>query len=219
MAPKIAVCIPCHAPHIVFLHDCIKSIEEQTRKPDMICISVSATSPAMIPKIDSTIPIFWHTTFKTLCAGGNRNVASHIAVSNGADLLSYFDADDLMLPYRIETLENAFLKYPVDLVLHNPLILKRGSSYEWAKPTGIVKTEPFKIHRDSVCGRVHYMGNPSRLYQLGHCGHITIRKDIWKQHRHVEKYGMGEDSEYIWRCVTGGARPGFLEDILSVYYN
>jgi hypothetical protein len=219
MVLKIAICIPCHAPHLHYLNDCIKSIEEQTRKPDMICISVSATSPTMIPKIESTIPIFWHTTFKTMCAGGNRNVASHIATSNGADILSYFDADDVMLPHRIEMIEKAFINAPVDLVLHNPLMVKRGSRYDWDPPTGDVKTEPFKIHRDSVCGRVHYMGNPNRLYQLGTCGHVSVRSNIWKQTRYIENYGMGEDSEYVWRCVTGGARPGFLEDILSVYFH
>lgn len=221
MSFKIAVCIPCHEPHIVFLHDCIQSIEQQTRKPDMICISISSVSSDKIPTFDTSIPIFMETTATQQCAGKNRNVASQMATDRGADILTYIDADDRMSPYRIACLETAFQTSPfVGLVLHNTQRINRNNpiDIEWKVPTGYVNTGPFKIHRDSVCGRVHYMGNPNSLYQLGHCGHITLRSNVWDQTKHVEGYGMGEDSEYVWRCVTNGVRPGFIEDVLTAYY-
>ena len=120
---KIAVCIPCSSKDFKNIQYCLKSVAAQTRQPDYLIISFSEVSAKRQPDVDTsgfTFPIECLYESKQLYAGANRNRAAERATALGADLLSFFDADDIMHPRRLECVETLFEKDPtlVGLVHH-----------------------------------------------------------------------------------------------------
>jgi len=219
---RIGVCIPCYAPHIPYLESCLNSIEQQTQKPAIVSISISScTNNEQLPLAsDYSFSIVYTSTILHQCAGKNRNVAAE-AIVDQVDILSFFDADDLMHPRRLEMLNKAFTAYKLDSCVHyftkgTHADRIRLSMIHWQEPTKLVYTTGFTTGRDSVCGRVWWTGTPSAR-ELGHCGHFSVKSSIWKSIKCVEDWGMGEDSEHVWRVVTSGAVHGFLPSVLSMY--
>ena len=214
---RVGVCIPCHAPHLEHLNECLRSIDAQTVKPSVIAISLSSYSNATPPPLTSTVPIRWTITADRLCAAANRNRAA-ASIAEEVDILSCIDADDWMCERRIELIVKHFVKHGLDVLLHNTIQVKRGSSTQdlCAELEAECYTAPFMVGRDSVCGRVWYVGNTGQR-DLGTCGHVSVSTAFWKKQPCVEGYGMGEDSEYIWRLKMAGAKLGFTNDRLSVY--
>ena len=218
---RIGVCIPCYAPHIPVLYSCLQSIEKQSRKPEYVSISISSCKED--PTLDTTkfsFPVVYKYTKDTQCASKNRNVAAD-AIYSQVDILSFFDADDVMHPRRLELLENHFIESKLDSCVHNTIQGTRvqADSLEtilWPSISNIVHLSNFKIGRDSVCGRVWWVGNPPNN-ELGTSGHCSVKSSIWNTVKYKEAYGMGEDSEYVWQVVTSGAKHGFLPDVLSFY--
>ena len=80
---KVSVVIPCHTRHVLYLPDVLKSLDEQTVKPDEIIVMASNES-----------------------AGVNRQRG---AVASKGDIIVYQDADDLAHRQRIELIRYAFL--------------------------------------------------------------------------------------------------------------
>jgi len=218
---RIGVCIPCYAPHIPYLQYCLNSIENQTQKPTIVSISISSyTNKEQLPLAsDYSFPILYTCTSMPQCAGKNRNVAAQ-AIVDQVDILSFFDADDLMHPKRLEKLNQAFTDYKLDSCVHyftkgTHADRIRLSMIHWSEPTELVNTTGFTVGRDSVCGRVWWTG--SLVRELGQCGHFSVKTSIWNMTKCVEGWGMGEDSEYVWRVVTSGANHGFIPSVLSMY--
>ena len=124
---KLAVCIPCVNGHLPLLIHSLKFVQAQTRAPDLIVISISSCLVNHGLDISgSAIPTTVITTPKKLFAGANRNIAAAEAVKQGATHLSFFDADDLMHPQRLECIEHAFNTTP-DLtgLIHSYLVAQK----------------------------------------------------------------------------------------------
>ena len=220
---RIGICIPCYAPHIKYLSTCLQSINNQTRKPDIVSISISSNIENSPINIDSfSFPVVIVSTHEKQYAGKNRNIAAK-NIQEKVDIVSFFDADDWMHPKCIELIEYHFLHSKVDSLTHYYEKVLRSDSniqlqhYSWPEITHILHLDNFKIGRDSVCGRVWYIGD-SNNWELGHCGHYSVRMNIWLQHPYNEHMTMGEDSELIWNIVTSGAKHGYSPDKLSLYF-
>jgi len=217
---RIGVCIPCYEPHLPFLQYCLQSIEQQTRKPDIVCISISSCTKD--PSLDTSkysFPIAYSFTSDVQYAGKNRNIAAGLIESH-ADILSFFDADDIMHPRRLELLEKHFTEHALDSCVH---YFTRGIDADrlnpeipWSPITEIIHLTGFKPGKDTICGRVWWIDSAGKK-ELGACGHLTVKTSVWSAFRYNEYHNMGEDSDCIWRIYTSGAKHGFIPDTLSLY--
>ena len=214
---RIGVCIPCYAPHILYLQSTLASIEQQVRKPDIVSISISSYKDSeQIDTSKYSFPVVITSTSEKQCAGKNRNVAAE-AIASQVDILSFFDADDLMHPRRLEILEKHFIEHKLDSCIH---YFMRGSvdsrnniqTIQWPNPSESIHLTGFTTGRDTICGRVWW----SNERELGQCGQITVRSAIWNIHKYKERM-VGEDSEYVWQVYTSGSKHAFLSDVLSMY--
>ena len=112
---RIGVAVPCYIGHIDRLLVLLDSIDKQTRLPDKVVVSCSSTvaMPAT-PTYKFELEIVCDPTRKNTAQ--NRNIAAQRL--SDSDIISFFDADDVMHPQRIEFVEQAFLAGAC-VVLHN----------------------------------------------------------------------------------------------------
>lgn len=111
---QIGVAIPCYIGHIEQLQVLLESISNQTRVPDKVVVSCSSTVELPdLPKYDFDLTIVCDPTRKNTAQ--NRNIAAQLL---DTDVITFFDADDVMHPQRIEFIEQAFWE-GADIVLHN----------------------------------------------------------------------------------------------------
>jgi glycosyltransferase involved in cell wall biosynthesis len=128
---RISVAIPCYKYHIPVLRRCLDSIAMQTRLPDEVIVSCSSCKPEDIPVYSYPFPLRIITFQERKNAAENRNIATDAfqkeqqqlqqlqQLQQPTDILSYFDADDVMHPQRLEAIEAAFKSMPkCDIVLH-----------------------------------------------------------------------------------------------------
>jgi hypothetical protein len=210
---RIGVCIPCHKPYLQYIEKCLESIENQTRKPDIVSISISEIDePPILPPF--SFPIEISITSDRQCQAKNRNIAaSKIEV----DIISFFDADDIMHQRRLESIEHAF-EQDIDGFLHNNTQCSSKtyrtrpiSSIFWEHTENQLYIDGFISSKDSICGRVesNYGGSTN--------GHFSCRQSVWKAIPFPEDHGLGEDCEYVYQVHHAGYKLGYTPDKLSYY--
>jgi len=209
---RIGVCIPCHKPYIIFLEKCLESIENQTRKPDIVSISYSEIDE--IPLLPTfSFPIETIITSERQCQGRNRNLA---ASKIDVDVLTFFDADDIMHPSRLASIESAFIQ-GLDGFLHNH---KQCAASEYRIPyTNILweniseklYIDGFSTSKDTICGRVE------SKYGVSTNGHFSCKQSVWKSIQFTEGYGLGEDCDYVYKVYQANYKLGYSPDKLSYY--
>jgi glycosyltransferase involved in cell wall biosynthesis len=117
--PTIGIAICCYKGHIPQLKTLLDSIQTQVVLPDDVVVSCSSSTPEDIPykAEDYRFPLRFITHTERLNAAQNRNcAASHLTT----DLISFFDADDVMHPQRLQFIQQCFTMYPdTNIFLHN----------------------------------------------------------------------------------------------------
>jgi cellulose synthase/poly-beta-1,6-N-acetylglucosamine synthase-like glycosyltransferase len=231
----IAVCIPLHAAHIKYLDRCLRSIKAQTRRPDQIHISVSSCEPphiAEINRITFNLKMFVKLQIfrEPLLAGGNRNRAAAAAVRDGATILSFFDADDVMHPRRIEILAGHFEKNPDITGIMNCFIFGPKedlgldlSTIPWRPLTNIIHNNAFEYIKREGMFRMFYLkmevqaNSKVKGVSFVACAAITVRAEFWKGHQYSETIVLGEDQDYNSQVIEAGENLAYIPDTLSVY--
>jgi len=128
---KIGIAIPCYKGHIQHLSILFDSIENQTVLPDKVVVSCSSTEDDVefIKTYRFPFEIVVTPEFKNTAQ--NRNIAA--AHLMDMDYISFFDADDIMHPQRIEFILKSIELYSgdngVDILLHDYTITERIHSY------------------------------------------------------------------------------------------
>ena len=229
---KFAVCIPCVKKHQDILLLTIKFIEAQTRKPDLIVISISDTidDPVYDTNIINSVsvPTTIKHTNKRLYAGANRNIAAAEAVKQGATHISFFDADDIMHPQRLECIERAFTEHP-ELVgfLHcflcgstkNMAIYRGEIEFPWEPISNDFMPkifEPGEYYHDII--KFQYcFARPRRGYGMAANGHISVLADFWQENPYLETAVTGEDNHFSCSILRKKKMLGYTGDTLSVY--
>ncbi len=118
---KTSVVIPCHVDHFPLLENLLLCLQDQTKPPDEVVISLSEYEqvPAHLLAAFEHRP--WPFALKLLKQKGsyppgkNRNEAC--SASTG-DLLICQDADDIPHPQRIEIIKYLFETYQINHLLH-----------------------------------------------------------------------------------------------------
>jgi len=204
---SLGVVIPCHKPYILFLRDCLDSIEFQTVKPNKVVVVCSSSKPEDIPpdyrKYSFDCEII--TREEEYNQAQNRNKGAKYIQT---DYVTFFDADDVMHPQRIELIRKymadtdiLFHSFRVDMPLFSfirtPIVYKDELM---RAPTGCV------VFRPKWDAPLHH-------------AQVTVRKDIFDKvtFREDECYKRREDSLFCGDVVALGVRNTFIAEPLSWY--
>lgn len=215
---KIGVCVPCHPNHFKFLERLILSIENQTYKPHIVCISLSGVSNIEnIPKLSTTfdLKMIYNSGHKN--AGENRNISANY-VKDLVDVISFFDADDFMHPHRLESINNAFEKRNCDAFMHNfrrcmlhsPSDILVKSSADLGITENIIEKYDF----NGICIRM--LDDNNKEIPTAN-GHISIKSSIFSVYKVPENMLGCEDSIYTKTLSETGHLIVSTPDILSLY--
>lgn len=207
----IGVAIPCVEKHIIHLTNLFDSIEAQTVKPDQVIVSCSSVSePVKIAKTYS-FPLKIISNAEPKNSSQNRNIAaSHLST----DYVSFFDADDIMYPQRIEFITRVIDTYHSDIIIHN---------FDVKKPEVTPLYDELLLLTDSLVashtGCLAHKKIPENIYGIHH-GQVTVVRSIWESMKFPEdkEYIGKEDSIFCSRIVaTPSIKNCYILQPLSFY--
>jgi len=207
---RLGIAIPCFNKHISQLMTLLTTIEGQTRKPDGVAISCSSTKSNEFPELKGySFPI--HVALFE----GRKNTAENrnIAYKQFADMdaVSFFDADDIMHPQRLEFIELALNK-GADIVLHNYNIDK-AKQFEVYETANIIYDQLAKSR--SGCAYLKIQWNAPI-----HHAQVTVRRPVLNrvQFNEEKAYERREDSNFCGKVlVLPGIRNAYISEQLSYY--
>jgi hypothetical protein len=218
-----AICIPCVPKDINRIHLCFESIVSQ--KPNKVYVSISSANAEhkqhildIAAKYNLTPTVVF--TNQRILAGGNRNRAAEEAVKDGATLLHFFDADDIMHPKYIEIVEKYFKKYPITGLLHACIrakkhIQKNIQSLHWNPIPESIYTQYYTTTK----GRLH--SNKATLKQGESnslaAGHLSVLASFWKTTKYNEDINNGENQNFNSKIITSKQLLGYTPNELSYY--
>lgn len=176
----IGVAIPCFIKHINLLKRVLDSIENQTRKPDQVIVSCSEAGAADIPyrQSDYSYPLKIITHPEIKSGSENRNIA---ASGLTTDIISFFDADDVMHPQRIECIEACFTLQAEALAMVHEYQLGSDTILPYYYEFTNFKNNVFTIEYSVKAGQNLY----GSLVQIDksikgiHMGHVSIRREVF----------------------------------------
>jgi hypothetical protein len=208
----IGVAIPMVGHHSKYLDQLLTFISHSELLPDEVSISISST---LYSKFD-----FNHFPFKIIItqtrifqnASQNRNTAARKLNTN---IISFFDADDLPHIKRLSFIKKAFSEGS-SVCVHNYLQgSERNSEFPYSEIGEI------KFHHNSINAKGVNCLTPVCNYshQEYACGHISIKKDIFKRYKFNESklYHGKEDAEFATRLVENKIFVSYIENKLSYY--
>ena len=205
---SIGVAIPCYKPHIHKLFNLLDSIYNQTVLPEHVVISCSSSTQEDIPKFPTypfKLTILVHKERKN--AAQNRNMA---IAELKTDIVSFIDADDVMLPKRLEIIKRA-IDEGACLVIHN--YTQNGN---YAPPIG----EKFAIlHHAVFCSKTHCLQHYWDWRISMHHSQVSVVKEIVNRIKFNEgsEFERREDAVFCGDVAAIGYPTGYIINILSKY--
>jgi len=207
---RLGIAIPCFNKHISQLLTLLMTIEGQTRKPDAVSISCSSTKSIEFPELKGySFPI------QLSLFEGRKNTAENrnIAFKQFADMdaISFFDADDLMHPQRLEFIELALNK-GADIVLHN-YTMEDAKQFELYETANIIYDQLARA--PSGCAILKIQGDAPI-----HHSQVTVRRAVLNrvQFNEERSYERREDSIFCGQVLAlPDIRNAYISEQLSYY--
>jgi glycosyltransferase involved in cell wall biosynthesis len=220
---KIAVVIPTYKKHLPFLNRCLRSIENQTRRPDLVVISASSCVEEDIQIDTYSFPIRISHTPHAQNAATNRNCAAKQIGENEADILSFFDSDDEMYPQRLEFIERGFRETDCALLVHGFNWLRRSTdSSAQTRNTYEILTDLLIPHPNPRAYGIAPTKSPWADMEAPFAhGHVSVHYTIWKSFPYDQSPSAlwVEDSTFCRKILLSGAKCSFITTELSIYHN
>jgi len=191
MPYTVGVAICCYHGHISALSALFRSIDAQTRRPDQVVVSCSSTSPEDIPydmgSYSFSLQIV--TCREKKNAAQNRNTAASYLQT---DIVTFFDADDLMHPQRIAAIHHGFSMHDAYFMVHSfqkfPFFLPHPSY-------------PYLVNQLEVCpyGSILVKGHDMPIAN----GHCSVMRWILREFAYPEsaEYHGREDTVFSARII------------------
>jgi hypothetical protein len=212
----LGVAVPCYKYHIPVLKRLFESIEQQTVKPDFVCVSCSSSTEQDIPIYNYSFPITFLIAENRQNAAENRNIAAKKLIEKGCDYISFFDADDVMHKQRIEAIKIAF-NTNVKIVLHSYLIGTANEKLEEYKKFDYLLNQLAKA--PSGCAYViNDLGKPI------HHSQVSVHKSVMDviQFREDKIYERREDSLFCGDALqyfgNNNLNNCYICNPLSIYF-
>ena len=219
---KIAVVIPTFKNHLPYLMRCLNSIQNQTRLPDIVCISASSCVTEDLPNlIEYKFPIRFTCSENKQNAAFNRNKASELLKEiDEINIISFFDSDDEMLPNRLEFIEKSFIESNTDLVVHNYIpiynkaVIPNQKIFNYASYTDACFPDKSGIKieiKPEIASR-------SKSFALGHC---SVKYNLWLYFpfNSSPEYLYREDASFCRTIIEKGFTGSYIDCELSIYHN
>lgn len=206
---SIGIAIPCYEPHHNYLRQLLDSIANQTQKPNKVVISCS--SWPYDGRVDTEykgIPLTILYWSRVIVQAENRNLA---ASELDTDYISFFDADDLMHPRRIEYILKAFERSGCHAIVHNYQRVQRPLTVVFEDTDELILSENEVVKDPNAIGVS--VGFPI------HHAHITVSKKVFEEFKFDENPYMYriEDSLYAATLVNHGIQIKYIVNKLSQF--
>jgi hypothetical protein len=215
---RIGVIIPSFVRDLHLLKRCLSSIESQTRKPDVVAISISNSQISDINTDKYSFPIRWIITDRTQNAAMNRNMAAKLLVCD-CDYVTFLDSDDEMLPHRIEFIMRAFTECLADFVVHNFVTVKSNEDKPHAQITDYVCIDALVENPDPY-GGVILRRDIALPYAEITNGHVSVRASLLSKFSFPEgeSYRLYQDSYFNKQLIKAGHKGVYVYTQLSNYH-
>ena len=207
---SIGVAIPCYEPHHKYLSALLDSIANQTHRPDRVVISCSSWAyDGRVDTFYKGIPLTILYWSRLVVQAENRNLA---ASELQTDYITFFDADDLMHPRRIEFVLKAFEQTKCQAIVHNYQHVQRPLVVPFEDTDELIISEKEVVKDPNAIG-VCVEGLPL------HHAHISITKQIFDQYKFDQNPYMYriEDSLYAATLVKYGIPIRYIANKLSQF--
>jgi glycosyltransferase involved in cell wall biosynthesis len=173
---RIGVAIPCFIKHISRCYELLDSINGQTRLPDQVVVSCSSSKPEDFIKKEYKFPLTVIITEERKNASQNRNIA---ASNLDTDVITFFDADDIMHPQRLEVIDFTF-KDSIDIMLHS-FFLNEECNNEFPLITNIMPIKNVLSIAPSGC--ITWDNSDMRI----HHGQVTVTRGVFEKVKFPEE--------------------------------
>jgi hypothetical protein len=218
---KFGLAIPCYKYHIPVLKRCLDSIEQQTKKPDIVVVSCSSCVREDIPIYSYSFPLEILVCSEKKNAAENRNIAGNRLLDLDCSHIGFFDCDDEMHPQRIEYIIQSFT-YIKDcsIVLHS-----YWGNNETEQP--FIQYKFFNIERNelvkSPTGCAYLPKFPSKRI---HHSQVSIKASYFKEikfressyYERIGSKGGNEDALFCGDILSLKQPNAYISDVLSKYY-
>lgn len=201
---NISVCVPCIPADIRSgdVYSMLQSIRQQDVLPSEVIIALSSSTEAFANAARKNlaaavfpVPLVLTSVSFRRTPGENRNRAMEHAKG---DIITFFDADDLMHTSRIKVLAAAFTENPhLQLALHGlqrrQQVGRRRFSYWYVRKfSGESLCE---MERETRMSGQAWISSRRLWYEITH-GHSTIRRGIAERFRFGDRM-VGEDCMFV----------------------
>jgi len=229
---KLGIAIPCYDRHVPLLTRVLNSIEAQSVKPSYVvisCSSLDVDQPIQESAYKYSFPLEILQTTHRQNAAQNRNLAAYRLLEKGCSYLSFFDADDVMHPQRLEAIHNAFHVAPkTRFVMHNytPSNSDKKSSVQsmtvekhQTKYTSISVIQNGLYRSPTGCALVKQKRNDTVQYPCHH-SQSTVTADLFDKIRYREgkMYERREDALFCGDILQLNVPSAYIKESLSTYY-
>ena len=213
--PKIAIVIPCVPKHIKYLKDLFQNINQQTRKPYKVIVTLSSSDTNscnlvknLKPYLDKNIKLIVDCCSQKKNAASNRNRSLKHCLD--VQYISFMDADDEMSNNKLKIITDLMIKYNADMGLHS---LSNGDSKnKFSIGNKVYSPEQMKKIEKNDRKNLH-------ISNIIVChGHSTITINLFKNHKQNENIKFGEDSHYVRDTFKKNYRVAYTNAMLSSYY-
>ncbi len=183
MVSTIGIAIPCYIGHIDKLKVLLKCIEDQTILPAKVVVSCSSSKSEdlEINESDYSYPLKIIVHEEKMNASQNRNcAASHL----DTDIISFFDADDIMHPQRNQCIIEGFNTHSDAVALIHGFIINSetlemqiyNNFTDFYRNIFYLKDDIQIIPGEPLLPRI----NNHKDLSL-HSGHCSIKKSVFRE--------------------------------------
>jgi len=204
---SIGIAIPCYRPHLAVLPRLLDSISKQSFLPKEVVVSCSSTKDSdpkpTFPEYPFEFKILYHSGRKN--AAENRNIAADILTT---DYIGFFDADDIMVPRRLEIIQGAIAE-GADFIAHS----YSQNTRDLLRPiTSISTAINVLVQNKSVSGLTGPRGSI-------HHSQPTVHRRIFQQCRQPEESSCerSEDSVFCYNAIVFSHKNAYIPAALSIY--
>ena len=210
---NVCVVVPCVPMHTVHLKHVLTSISVQTLPAYKTIVALSETNASMCESVANQHPRISFSCVDAIAnPAANRNRGA--AECGVVDFISFIDADDAMLPTKLDRVCALMHELDADVVMHSHI----DRSLERFPHTVLTASDVRRLHlkQKKLPNDTPHLN----IFGLMH-SHITVTQKLFKlfQYDEAEHFRYIEDSEYIRRLIDENVQVIYTPECLSVYRN
>lgn len=220
------VAVPCYYKHFKYLHGLLKSLEQQTRLPDEVVISLSQIENLTQDEMDALEFYPWPFSVKIIrregifMEGSNRTTAAR---NISSDVVICIDADDIPHPQRVEAIMQLFETVPeVAMVL---------CGHAYCPGESIICEQAIPLYFPAEFAELRFELGSYKWLRLGrssdlvrwesgvHNGSPSLRRNLFEENIFWTDLKNGADLEFNTMMINKGHIAYLIQLPLLHYYN